>query len=186
MQGYVMPNADNLAGDTAAPFMSTKCGDVHQLNVQSEKAPLLAYTVTMRGLRGRDRSSRHVVAYVAKVFLAAALLIATTLSVYTSGGDANASSGHATTVTFPATNGLAKYAAPGPAATATSSSAPVLEVFQVYQPILTPEGLTDQTITSDRIFNTTVVAGDTAVSSCTQLLMYHSFGYSYGQPFVGM
>jgi hypothetical protein len=62
--------------------------------------------------------------------------------------------------------GLVKYAVPAPAATSS-----VLEVFQVYQPVLTPSEATDETTSS---------------SPCEVLLMQHTFAYSYGQPFVGM
>ena len=55
----------------------------------------------------------------------------------------------------------------------------VLECFQPTQPVLLPQGAT----TSDGR-----VAEGTAPkvsSSCTSTLMVHSFGNSYGQPFVG-
>jgi hypothetical protein len=64
-------------------------------------------------------------------------------------------------------------------------SSPVLEVFQVYQPVLAPSGPTDQTIESDGSSNTTVIGSTEAFASCTQLLMEYSFGFSYGHPFVG-
>jgi len=67
-----------------------------------------------------------------------------------------------------------------------SPSSPVLEVFQVYQPVLAPSRPTDQTIESDGLSNTTAIGSTETVSSCTQLLMEHSFGFSYGHPFVGM
>jgi hypothetical protein len=67
-----------------------------------------------------------------------------------------------------------------------SPSSPVLEVFQVYQPVLAPSGPTDQTIESDGFSNTTAIGSTETVSSCTQLLMEYSFGFSYGHPFVGM
>ena len=64
-------------------------------------------------------------------------------------------------------------------------SSPVLEVFQVYQPVLAPSGPTDQTIESDGSSNTTAIVSTEAFASCTQLLMEYSFGFSYGHPFVG-
>jgi hypothetical protein len=67
-----------------------------------------------------------------------------------------------------------------------SSSSPVLEVFQVYQPVLAPSGPTDQTIESDGSSNTTTIGSAETSVSCTQLLMEYSFGFSYGHPFVGM
>ncbi|EHK96353.1 putative Peptide-N4-(N-acetyl-beta-glucosaminyl)asparagine amidase A [Glarea lozoyensis 74030] len=61
----------------------------------------------------------------------------------------------------------------------------VLECFQVYQPVLFPKGAVDQVITSDGTENTTIIAPSSSNSSCQVLLMDHSFGYSYGMPFVG-
>lgn len=69
---------------------------------------------------------------------------------------------------------------------AKQSSSPVLEVFQVYQPVLTPSGPTDQTINSNGLSNTTTIGSPETSASCTQLLMDYSFGFSYGHPFVGM
>lgn len=71
-------------------------------------------------------------------------------------------------------------------ASAKTSSSGVLEVFQVYQPVLTPSGPTHQTISSDGSSNTTTIESTETSSSCTLLLMEHSFGFSYGHPFVGM
>jgi hypothetical protein len=65
------------------------------------------------------------------------------------------------------------------------SSTGVLEVFQVYQPVLTPSGPTDEIISSDGSSNTTAIISTENGSSCTQLLMEYSFGFSYGHPFVG-
>jgi len=61
----------------------------------------------------------------------------------------------------------------------------VLEVFQVYQPVLTPSGVTDQTISSNGEEDTITIASAPSASSCKVLLMDHVFGYSYGMPFVG-
>ncbi|CZR59558.1 related to peptide-n4-(n-acetyl-beta-d-glucosaminyl) asparaginase amidase N [Phialocephala subalpina] len=72
-----------------------------------------------------------------------------------------------------------------PIASATPSSTAVLEVFQVYQPVLTPSGATDETLTAAGDENTTTIAQSGAASSCQVTLMVHSFGYSYGIPFVG-
>lgn len=80
----------------------------------------------------------------------------------------------------PPTFELIKYAA---AASATPTG--LLEVFQVYQPVLTPQGATDETILSDGVENTTTVAAAASPSSCEVLLMDHVFAYSYGIPFVG-
>jgi hypothetical protein len=75
---------------------------------------------------------------------------------------------------------LEKYAAPTPSATSS-----VLNVFQVYQPVLTPEGATDETILGDGTENTTSLASASSGASCQVLLMDHVFAFSYGQPFVG-
>jgi hypothetical protein len=78
---------------------------------------------------------------------------------------------------------LVKDAVPAPSAPASAPA--VLEVFQVYQPVLTPSGATDETILGNGAENTTTIAQAAASSSCEVLLMDHSFGYSYGVPFVG-
>ncbi|TVY45016.1 Peptide-N4-(N-acetyl-beta-glucosaminyl)asparagine amidase A [Lachnellula occidentalis] len=77
---------------------------------------------------------------------------------------------------------LARNAARTPAATPSSA---VLECFQVYQPVLFPSGAVDETVMSDGSENTTAIAPTTTASSCEVLLMEHSFGLSYGKPFVG-
>jgi hypothetical protein len=77
--------------------------------------------------------------------------------------------------------GLVKYAAPAPAATSS-----VLEVFQVYQPVLTPSGVTGETTLGDGSENTTTIASVASGSYCEVVLMEHTFANSYGQPFVGM
>lgn len=69
---------------------------------------------------------------------------------------------------------------------AKPSSSPVLEVFQVYQPVLTPSGPTDETSNSNGSSNTTAIGSTETFAGCTQLLMEYSFGFSYGHPFVGM
>lgn len=78
---------------------------------------------------------------------------------------------------------LVKHAVAAPSATPSSTA--VLEVFQVYQPVLTPSGATDDTTTGDGSENTTTIAQSGTASSCEVTLMVHSFGYSYGMPFVG-
>lgn len=78
--------------------------------------------------------------------------------------------------------GLVKDAVNVPAASATPG---VLEDFQVYQPVLTPSGVTAGTITGDGSENTTTIVPVAATEKCEVLLMKYSFGYSYGMPFVG-
>ncbi|PQE32129.1 Peptide-N4-(N-acetyl-beta-glucosaminyl)asparagine amidase A protein [Rutstroemia sp. NJR-2017a WRK4] len=77
---------------------------------------------------------------------------------------------------------LVKHSAPVPAATPSSA---VLEVFQVYQPVLTPKGVTDETAIDNGVEETTTIASTSEATSCKVLLMDHSFGYSYGMPFIG-
>lgn len=57
-----------------------------------------------------------------------------------------------------------------------------LKCFQVAQPILGPSGLVLQGTGISR-----EVAAEEALGepSCSMLLMEHSFGFSYGKPFVG-
>ncbi|KAK5724528.1 hypothetical protein LTR15_004574 [Elasticomyces elasticus] len=61
---------------------------------------------------------------------------------------------------------------------------PLLEVFQVYPPVLTitPGGVLEIT---DGSSNGTVDVIDPQRPSCQQLLVNHSFAASYGHPFVG-
>lgn len=54
----------------------------------------------------------------------------------------------------------------------------LLECFQVAQPVLGPEGPTPS-------WGRETPVGD-GQGDCEVLLMEHSFGASYGQPFVGM
>lgn len=75
---------------------------------------------------------------------------------------------------------LERYAAPLPSATSS-----VLDVFQVYQPVLTPNGATDETTLGDGSENTTSLASASSGASCQVLLMDHVFAFSYGAPFVG-
>lgn len=77
---------------------------------------------------------------------------------------------------------LVKCQAPAPSATAPNG---VLEVFQVYQPVLTPSEAADETTFSNGTENSTTIASTESASSCEVVLMVHSFGYSYGMPFIG-
>jgi hypothetical protein len=72
-----------------------------------------------------------------------------------------------------------------PTQSSSPSSSAILEVFQVYQPVLTPAGLIDETTASDGTSNTATIGSAESMSGCTQLLMEYSFGFSYGHPFVG-
>ena len=76
---------------------------------------------------------------------------------------------------------LVKYEA----ASAALSTTGVLEVFQVYQPVLTPTGATDETVMSNGTEDTTTIAPMTPETSCQIVLMQHDFAYSYGLPFIG-
>lgn len=57
--------------------------------------------------------------------------------------------------------------------TTTAATATVLDVFQVHQPVLTPDGATLDSAKS--------IGG----AACQVLLMDHVFAYSYGEPYVG-
>ena len=61
----------------------------------------------------------------------------------------------------------------------------VLEVFQVYQPVLAPNGLMDEIILKDGSSSPTKMEPLEHTLGCGELLMEHSFGFSYGHPFVG-
>lgn len=65
-----------------------------------------------------------------------------------------------------------------------AAAASLLEVFQVYPPVLTvtPGGVLEIT---DGSSNATVDIIDNKRPSCQQTLVVHSFAYSYGDPFVG-
>lgn len=65
-----------------------------------------------------------------------------------------------------------------------AASKPLLEVFQVYPPVLTvtPEGTLEIT---DGSSNATVDVIPSSNATCQQTLVVHSFGSSYGQPYVG-
>ncbi|RDW91440.1 hypothetical protein BP5796_02605 [Coleophoma crateriformis] len=85
---------------------------------------------------------------------------------------------------------LAQHDAAASSSTTSStsvSSAPtgVLEVFQLYQPVFTPNGPTNQTINNDGSSNTTTLNELASTSSCQVTLMDFSFGSSFGKPFVG-
>lgn len=77
---------------------------------------------------------------------------------------------------------LVKHRAPAASPTPSTGA---LEVFQVYQPVLTPSGATDETTLSDGKENTTTIAQTESTKSCEVVLMEHSFAQSYGLPFVG-
>jgi hypothetical protein len=67
----------------------------------------------------------------------------------------------------------------------SASTSGVTEDFQVYQPVFTPSGVTDETTEANGSENTTTIAQINTSSSCQVLLMQHSFAFSYGIPFVG-
>ncbi|KAI9642881.1 hypothetical protein NHQ30_008615 [Ciborinia camelliae] len=88
----------------------------------------------------------------------------------------------ATADTIPKSN-LVKYSvALEPSATPSSA---VLEVFQVYQPVLIPPGITDETASYNGVEETAIIASTNGATSCKVVLMEHTFGYSYGIPYVG-
>jgi hypothetical protein len=61
----------------------------------------------------------------------------------------------------------------------------VLECFQVAEPILTPNGASYQSSADNGSTVTTQITNGPPQGACTVLLMDHSFGNSYGAPFVG-
>ena len=67
---------------------------------------------------------------------------------------------------------------------ARQAAAPLLEVFQVYPPVLTvtPEGSLEIT---DGSSNASIDLLASERPTCQQVLVDYSFGNSYGQPFVG-
>jgi hypothetical protein len=70
---------------------------------------------------------------------------------------------------------------------ADTSTSPVLECFQVSQPVLTPPSLSNEIVLTDGSEKAAAEAVMKPSSGCvmTLLLMEHSFGWSYGHPFVG-
>ncbi|KAI9054183.1 hypothetical protein LZ554_001354 [Drepanopeziza brunnea f. sp. 'monogermtubi'] len=91
----------------------------------------------------------------------------------------------AVTENLPSAVVLVKDAEPASSTTPTPSPSGLLEVFQVYPPVLTPSGITDETISENGLSDTISIAPIAATSSCQALLMEHSFALSYGVPFVG-
>jgi hypothetical protein len=69
--------------------------------------------------------------------------------------------------------------------TTSAASTATLEVFAVYPPVLGPDGVLDSTGTEQGTSNTTTISPTEAENSCTVILMDYSFGYSYGEPFIG-
>lgn len=82
---------------------------------------------------------------------------------------------------------LPSGAASGPATITLirRAATPLLQVFQVYPPILTPTSQGSALGYGSPRISDTLARG--AVSGCVveQVLMDHVFGYSYGMPFVG-
>jgi len=71
---------------------------------------------------------------------------------------------------------LAKHAA--------ATTSPLLQVFQVYPPVLTTFPRNGLEITDGSTDATVALVNDN-VSHCEETLIVHSFANSYGQPFVG-
>lgn len=70
--------------------------------------------------------------------------------------------------------------------TSATPQSPFQEVFAVYAPVLTPEGVIDSTINSTGSSETSLIDAAADLTSCTQVLMVHDFAFSFGLPFVGM
>lgn len=73
-----------------------------------------------------------------------------------------------------------------PTSTSSAVASPtVLECFQVAPPVLTPQGASYEVTESDGSETFQSTGNSSPTESCTVLLMEHSFGYSYGMPFIG-
>ncbi|KAJ8105413.1 hypothetical protein ONZ43_g7435 [Nemania bipapillata] len=75
---------------------------------------------------------------------------------------------------------------------APTPTRPVLECFQVAEPVLTPSGVTRRDTSqlpalgsADQVPIEAVTGSDSASSPCSVVLMVHTFANSYGFPFVG-
>jgi len=70
---------------------------------------------------------------------------------------------------------------------AADASAPLLQVFQVYPPVLTvsPNG-TLELKDGDDTTTESVALTNANPASCSETLVVHSFAYSYGQPYIGV
>jgi hypothetical protein len=89
-------------------------------------------------------------------------------------------------VSFRHDNVQSNVVEPLTSSTLLSPSAGVLEVFQVYQPVLMNAGEVDHANYRDGSSQKAILEASGPVSNCTKLLMEYSFGFSYGRPFVGM
>lgn len=67
---------------------------------------------------------------------------------------------------------------------ASATTTPLLQVFQVYSPVLTtePDGVL---VITDGSTNTSVATISNHAATCQETLVVYSFAYSYGEPFVG-
>lgn len=85
---------------------------------------------------------------------------------------------------------LVRYDTPSLNATSTAATAAATNLvvdLGVYQPVLSPAGAVDQTISNDGTRYTGVVASAPTNGTCATIsLMDYSFGQSYGVPFVSM
>jgi len=79
---------------------------------------------------------------------------------------------------------LLEQAAPRLVKYASTAATSLLEVFQVYPPVLTVSGNGSFELT-DGSSNTAVHLGDSQQPRCLETLAVHSFASSYGKPFVG-
>ncbi|KAI9850038.1 MAG: hypothetical protein M1838_006178 [Thelocarpon superellum] len=67
------------------------------------------------------------------------------------------------------------------------SPPPLLDVFQVHEPVLTAAGPRLELVSGDGVSSqdATALAGTAGAGSCSQVLVEYSFGNSYEHPFVG-
>lgn len=142
------------------------------LDIRSEKEQLLSTTEI------RQTSLRRQFAFRYIPQLLIAVLVASCISLIWTLHDCLPANKLISEDSVPPTFHLVKDAV-------SASSAGVLEDFQVYQPVFTPSGATDETTTANGVENITTIAQTAGSSSCQVLLMQHSFAFSYGLPFVG-
>lgn len=149
----------------------------------SEKCPLASDARVLRVSHGEERESRLV--HRIKRCVQGLILFSFAIAIFYKPTCILGQERTPRTVTILDPDGSSPVAARSVVASSIQETASVLEDFEVYPPVLTPSGLTDQTIDRNGDLNTSVIATIDPESSYTILLMKHDFGYSYGEPYVG-
>lgn len=158
--------------------------ETEKLSTRSEKADVNIFqhslfssekTTSIRQPRGVIRRRIHVLALTCTAVCGAFLWWISNCFI---AGDGRTEFGTSRSKSFGLVKNAIQVALATPAAT-------VLECFQVYQPVLFPAGAVDQVAVTDGTESTTTILPTKPNSSCQVLLMEHSFGYSYGMPFIG-